>query len=368
MDGAQQLIERFNSFETAVKDIAGNTKTSFSEVKARLMDLEQKAVSAGGFHSGSSCAPDTWGDAVIGNDGFKYYRDNGARGIFRMAVKAISSAADSAGALIRPDRQREVILQPRIRPTIRTLLAPGTTTGNAIEFMREKVVVNNAAVVPEMALKPESSITYELQISKVVTIAHWIPVSRQAMDDSEQLKSLINGSLIAGLDAEEELQMLLGAGTGDNLLGLVPAATPYDTTANATGDNPADTILRAIGQAEAASQLPMTGIVVNSTDWSNMIGLKDGDGRYLGGGPFGTTMPRLWGRPIIDTPNMPAGTFLVLNGTQAAQIFDRMESEVLISQDHADFFVRNLLAVRGERRLAMVIRRNQALCAGSFPA
>jgi HK97 family phage major capsid protein len=363
---ATQLIERFNAYHTEVKGLLSGTQESVQENSARLSDLEQKMSRRG--VGGDETRRQTWGETVTQSDEFKSFVAGGARGLCRIEVKTVTSAANSGGALVAPDRQAEVITLPRRRPVIRSLLAPGTTTGNNVQFMRQTVYTNNAAIVLEGAVKPESNIAYALADSKVQTIAHWIPASRQIVDDAPQLMSIVDSDLRYGLDEAEEQQLLLGAGLEDDLLGLVTAATAYNTTANAAGDNRADTILKAISQGESASQLPMTGIVLNSSDWAGMVGMKGTDGHYLGAGPFSQITPSLWGRPVVETTVMPAGTFLVLNGTQAAQIFDRMSAEVLISQDHADFFVKNQIAIRAEKRLALVIKRPQALVKGSFPA
>ena len=57
---------------------------------------------------------------------------NGGRGSARVKVetKALSSASGSAGSLVAPDRQSEIINLPRRTPRIRNLLAPGTTQSN----------------------------------------------------------------------------------------------------------------------------------------------------------------------------------------------------------------------------------------------
>jgi HK97 family phage major capsid protein len=364
--GLAEVKTAIDGYGKAAADGFKKTGEQLAEIDARVGQVEQKLSRRGGGPVGGD-TPKTWGGTVTESDEFKSFVAGGARGLMRVEVKTVTTAMDSGGALIPPDRQAEVITLPRRRLTVRSLLAPGTTTSNSIQFMRETLYTNAAGVVAEAALKPQSDIRYELQDSGVKTIAHWIPVSRQAMDDAPQLQSVIDNALRFGLAYVEELQLLLGSGTGENILGLVPASTDYADAANVAGDNKADTILRAITQAETASQLPATGIIVNSTDWAGMIGLKGADGHYLSNGPFGTTAPTLWGRPVVETPAMPAGEFLVGNFNQAAQIFDRMTAEVLISQDHADFFVKNLLAVRAEERLALVVKRPQALVHGAYP-
>jgi HK97 family phage major capsid protein len=223
-------------------------------------------------------------------------------------------------------------------------------------------------VVAELALKPTSDLVFELLNVPVRTVAHLMAASRQILDDSSQLQSTIDTKLRYGLGIEVERQLLLGSGTGENLNGLWTQATAYDTAANAVGDNPTDTIRRAISQVETASQLPVDAIVVNSSDWSNMMGLKDADGGYLSGGPFGFTRPMLWGRPVVDTPTMPEGQALAGSFKQAATVYERMAVEVLLSSEHADFFAKNMIAIRAECRLALAVTKPWALRKLTYPA
>ena len=50
----------------------------------------------------------------------------------------------------------------------------------------------------------------------------------------------------------------------------------------------------------------------------------------------------------------------------ARQIFDRMDTEVRISDQDRDNFVKNMLTVRAEKRLAFVVRRPTAMVKGNF--
>ncbi|MBN8956767.1 MAG: phage major capsid protein, partial [Rhizobiales bacterium] len=47
-------------------------------------------------------------------------------------------------------------------------------------------------------------------------------------------------------------------------------------------------------------------------------------------------------------------------------IWDRMDVEVLVSSEDRDNFVKNMLTVRAEKRLAMVVKRPAALVYGDF--
>jgi HK97 family phage major capsid protein len=351
-----------------LKKAANTMNTRTAELNARMTEVEQRMAGGGGFRGGYA-SHNSLGGEVSESEQTKAFRENGNRGMMRVQhTKSITSASNSGGALVAPDFRQEVITLPRTKLTVRSLLTVSPTTSNVIQHPRELVFTNNAGMVAEGALKPESNVTFELVESFVRTLATWLTASRQIMDDDPQLQSFLDVDLRHAIGQVEEMQVLFGAGIGENLHGLWPQATAYDTGLDAVGDTKVDTILKAVGQAERGSQLPVTGIIVNSVDWAGMLGLKDTAGQYLSNGPFGTTQrPTLWGIPVVDTLNMPAGQFLVGNFQQAATLYDRMTTEVLISSEHADFFTRNLLAVRAEERIALVVKRPSALVKASYP-
>lgn len=157
--------------------------------------------------------------------------------------------------------------------------------------------------------------------------------------------------------------MLLGDGTGQHLFGLIPQATAFDETLRQAGDTEIDIIGRAIGQSELAL-LPATGIMLNTVDWNAMRLIKDGQGNYLMGNPQQNVEPRLWGLPVAVTPAMPVGRFLVGSFLLAAQIFDREEASVELSTEDRDNFIRNLVTLLAEQRMALAVKRREAIIYG----
>ncbi len=279
-----------------------------------------------------------------------------------VSMKTISGLTDAAGGvLVAPDRRPGIIYPPNRRMTVRDLLAPGRTSSNLVEFFRELLFTNSANVVSETTLKPESDLTFEAASAKVTTIAHWIPASKQIMADAPGLQSYVDARMRYGLDFKEEQQLLNGSGVGENLLGLYTAATAFALPSGATA--PAqrlDRLRAAILQAELA-EFPVDGIVVNPVDGYNLEVMKTTDGAYLFTNPVGTNDFRIWGRRTVQTQAMAQNTALVGAFQTAAQIFDREDASVTISSEDRDNFIRNMLTVLAELRLALAIYRPQAL-------
>ena len=72
-------------------------------------------------------------------------------------------------------------------------------------------------------------------------------------------------------------------------------------------------------------------------------------------------------QPVV-TNAMPAGEFLVGDfGPGAAQIIERETATVAVSFEHADFFVRNLAALRVEERIDLGIFQPFAFVKGAVP-
>lgn len=279
--------------------------------------------------------------------------------------KALGSGEASAGALIQPTQVAGILTPGLRRLTVRDLLSQGRTSSNSIEYVRENVFTNAAAPVAEGALKPESNLTFTKETANVRTIAHWIQASRQIMDDASQLQSYVNNRLMYGLALVEEGQLLDGDGTGDNLLGVNSVATAYDTSLNVDADTFADKIAHAVYQT-SLSEFEADGIVLNPADWHAIAMLKDADGRYILGGPQAFASKILWGLPVVSTTAQAKGTFTVGAFNLASQVWDRMNATIEVSNQDRDNFVKNMLTILCEERLALTHYRPSAIIKGTF--
>lgn len=347
------------------KETAEKADKLLTEQGAVLADLTQKFDKFGEMQH-SEKREKSSGEQFVESEAYKDFMASGgfkARGqSVTVGMKAISGLTPAAGGvLVAPDRQAGIIFPPNRRMTVRDLLAPGRTSSSLIEFFRELVYTNAANVVSQTTLKPESSITFESASAKVTTIAHWIPASKQIMADAPGLQSYVDARMRYGLDFKEEAQLLNGSGAGENLLGLYTAATAFALPTGATAPSQRlDRLRAAILQAELA-EFPVDGIVLNPTDGYNLEVMKTTDGAYLFTNPVGTNDFRVWGRRTVQTQAMAQNTALVGAFQTAAQIFDREDASVTISSEDRDNFIRNMLTILAEERLALAIYRPAAL-------
>lgn len=358
---ADKQIKATGKITDELKAQSDQALIKHNEISARLTEVEQKLARRGG--EGQEVK--TVGQEFVENDDVKAYMEKKARGSVRVGVKAITSAANSAGVLVEPQRVQGIVAPPNRRLTVRDLLTPGRTGSNAIEYVRETGFTNAAAPVAETTQKPESSIAFELITTGVKTIAHWVPASKQILDDAAMLMSYIDGRLRYGLEFVEELEILKGDGTGQHLLGIIPQAEAYSAPFALPGETMIDRLRLAQLQA-ALAEYAATGHVLNPVDWTRIELTKDGEGRYIIGNPQTGGTPTLWRLPVVETQAIDEDKFLTGAFKLGAQIFDRESAAVEVSTEDRDNFIKNMVTVRAEERLALAVYRPEAFVYGDF--
>lgn len=359
----------------ASAELTGKVDKALSELgdaTTRLGELEKRAARERDVAETEAM---DLGDHFIASEAFKSanvdqaYRGSIKMGIERADITSVNTtvgAGRSAGTSLVPGaRVPGIIAPPNRQFTIRDLVAPGQTASSSVEYVKETGYTNNARPVTEGTTKPQSELTFNLYTAPVRTIAHIFRASRQIMDDAPALASYINARGTYGLKYVEEQQLLNGNGTGQNLNGIVPQATAFAPEFNPSDETAIDRLRLAILQVILA-EYPASGFVLNPIDWARIELTKDNEGRYIVGNAQSPIGPSLWGLPVVQTQAMAAGEFLTGAFNLAAQIFDRMGVEVLLSTEDQDNVVKNMITIRVEERLAFAVTRPEAFVTGDI--
>lgn len=379
-DEVKQFAEKAQKEIKALGDVTAETKANADKalaemngISARLTEIEQKVTRRGG-----ASQPETksLGQLVVESDEVKaLMQTKNGQARVKIELKDITTGTATVGTGVSPstslviaDRQ-PMLPYPTYRLVVRDLITPGSTTSNAIEYPVEtsNPTATKAYVVAEGAMKPQSDLTYDLKSTPVRTVAHFMKASRQIMDDAPQLQSYIDGRLRFGLSYVEENELLYGDGTGQHLHGIIPQASAYAAPFTPSAAQDID-VLRLAALQATLQLYPATGFVLHPTDWAKIELLKDTLGRYIIGEPQGSVVQRLWNLPVVPTQAMQAGHFLSGAFNLGAQIFDRMSIEVLISTEDQDNFVKNMITIRGEERLALAVYVPTAFITGALPS
>lgn len=294
----------------------------------------------------------------------------------------VGGSQTSGGAFVVNDRTDIVEMLGRRTLTIRDLVSVRQTGSDTVEYVTQTSHTNAAAPVAEATssasptapatgpnplvvdplggYKPEGAWAFAEATATVKTIAEWVPATKRALSDVSQLEGLINDELIADLAEAEETQMLTGTGVGQNLPGILTTSGIQTTAAVVTNDatwfasfRTAKRLAKTIGRVNA------TGVVVNPAQAEKIDTAKDAQNRFYGIGPFGSNIPTLWGMPVVESEAVTAGTALVGDFSKAV-LWDREQSSVTMTDSHADFFIRNLVAILAEERVAFAVTRPTA--------
>ncbi|WP_313319582.1 phage major capsid protein [Stenotrophomonas sp.] len=345
--------------------------TKQGELQANLQAAEQKLAKIEANGAGGDVQHQTFGQQFVNGDEFQAFAARTTpRGrvdmTFSAAITSVTTDTDgAAGDLVTTTRLPSVIAPSNRRLTVRDLITPGRMDGNTLEYVKETGFTNNAAPVAEGAKKPESTLKFDLVSTTAKVIAHYMKASRQILSDASQLASYIDGRLRYGLAFKEEQQLLNGDGTGQNLLGIIPQATAYVDPIALADATVIDKIRLAMLQAQLA-EFPASGIVMNPIDWARVELEKDTTGRYIIGNPQGVIGATLWNLPVVTTQAIAEDKFLTGAFKLGAQVFDRWQARVEVATENEDDFVKNLVTILAEERLALAVYRPEAFIYGDL--
>lgn len=287
------------------------------------------------------------------------------------------ASSTSAGAFVVNDRTDIVEMLGRKPLRIRDLCSNRRTTSDVVEYVAQTSHTNAAAPVAEATTsaaptapgsagalvqaagggyKPEGAWAFEVRSTNVKTIAEWVPATKRSLADVAQLEGLINDELRLDVEESEENEIVNGDGTGEHFTGILQTS---GIQAQAYATDVLTTVRKGVTKARTVGRVNPNAIVLNPADAEAIDLLKDANDRFYFGGPFAVGSTPLWGLPVVESETVAAGTGL-LGDFNKAVIWDREQTTVTMTDSHADFFVRNLVAILAEERLAFAVTRPTA--------
>ena len=359
--------------DARLRDLAENERARREHV-ARMAELEGDPQERRPGNQGPPAEDLSWGERFIRSEAAADYltRKRGTSGavelgpLFGRESPAQQIPIMSSALGIVPMRLPGIVGPAEEDFSVLRLIgAPVPTTSNAIDYLEETPYTSATSPfgvsdlrppVAEGEVKDELQMTFALRTQPVRTIAHWIPVTRQALDDMPTLRAYVDGRLRYGITRKVEAQFLNGTGVGQNILGVRNAGIGTSNKA-AYNDDPMAWVEAIIEGANAVSvrEYDATGVVLNKADFGLLtIGLAHrwtslGD-RLVTAGPGGLS---IYGLQVATSNKLPTGKILVGDFASGVSAFDRQDTRVLIADQHADFFVKNQYVLLAETRVAL---------------
>ncbi len=294
-------------------------------------------------------------------------------GGFRMPGMAFKGLADldlssalvtglsdtSGGAFVVTDRQAELVALGRRPLSILDIVRHLSTSSDLVDYVAQTSRTNAAAQVAEATsvsdgAKPESAAAFVVRTAPVRTIANWMPVTKQAVADVPQMRGIIDTEL------RDNVRETLEDAIVNSASGIIGITQTTGTQTQAWDTNILTTTRKAKTLVGTVGRTIPNYYVLNPAQWEAIDLLQDNEARYYYGGPSQVGTPRLWGLPVVESESSAAGFGLVGNFNKAI-LWDREQASLSISDSHADFFVRNLLALLVEGRWAFALVQPDAM-------
>lgn len=265
--------------------------------------------------------------------------------------------------VIEPERLGDIVNETEndvLR--LRDLLNVVTTTSPVIEWIKKNDFTRAADIVSDGDLKPEAAAEFSLESTTVKTIAVWIPVTEQQLQDAPVLINLIQQDLLYDVKKVEEEKIVWATGAGQDWNGLVNQISAGRTSG---GDSMIDKIRRSMTDI-AIDGYRADGIGMHPIDLEEMQLTKGTDGHYIYVvvTDSATGQMRIWGLRVAESVGLlnPAGTdrvVIVGDWSRGATLYDRRQASIAIGYKDDDF-IRNIRTIRAEERVAFAVRRPSA--------
>jgi HK97 family phage major capsid protein len=360
----------------------GELKQYTTDTDARILHLEQLVAKSkgapGGLFAGGGAGLPNIGKLIADDEAFAALRAGKAQSAnielkqsLRMITKAVLTNAGQSGdsPQIGFPGPTEFLTPAPIQAPGRRLLVlqalPHRPVGGASATVYQVESATDGASVQshEAAGKTESIINVDGELMPLPTIATYLNLSKQVLQDNEAaIVPFLNSYL--EFYVLRKLEQLVCQGTGnstDKILGLLYGGTAFTPTE----DHGIDRIAEAIAVGLPANGYSGTLIILNPLDYVRVLAQRDSNGRYVGGGWQAGLNSTLWGVPAVSSPGVPAGNAIVLD-TALVEILDREAVNVQIGFVNAQF-TSNEATVLVEGRWNLAIHDKNAVLVVPLP-
>ena len=180
----------------------------------------------------------------------------------------------------------------------------------------------------------------------------------EALEDTAQLRALLDQRLRFMVAQRLDLQLMVGNGTPPNLSGIHDQ-TSINTQAKGTDSVP-DAVYKAITAARVTGFANPNVAIFHPNDWQTVRLLQTADGVYIWGPPSQAGEDRIWGLPVIQTTAETENQAAVGDFTAHSGLFLRRGVQVSVTDSHASEFLDDITRIKMTMRAAVVFFRQGA--------
>lgn len=358
-DKTRPWSEKRGEFDEREKDIEALTKA------ARAISASDEFALMGGDRDQDprNEAPVDVAKHFTSSDAFKQMAATDRTSRFSVSAPETKAATDpnliGTQGRTQYGRVNELRLQ---RATVADLMSQGTLDSSTLTYWQQGTVEGAFTTVSEAAAKPALHLPSTTVTEPLSKIAGYTKISDEMREDAPFLETMIRNQLLLRLALVEETQILRGNGTPPNVSGIMDRAG-LQTESATSEDDELDAIFRATTKIATATFFPADGVVVHPTDYQNWRLSRDGNEQYYGGGPFTgaygnsglQSQPGMWGLNTVVTTSQTLGVALVGAWQVGATLFRKGGIRVEATNSDQDDFIKNLITIRAEERIALAV-------------
>jgi HK97 family phage major capsid protein len=291
---------------------------------------------------GGLIVPESFGGLVTASDEFRSWQSGApARLTIDRApseVRATLTTGTLPGSAYVPAPMKWAAPAAAVSTPLLDSITHVPVVGGSVDIVSYGNAAIGAAVVAEGAAKPEATTTATSVNTPLETIAHWVEVTRQLLQDAPAARAIIDSQLTRGVLVKLEA----------NVAAAIDAAN-FPVTTGAAGVPLVGVARTGAAVVQAAGYQPNV-ILGNPADLAGMD--LDVFMSTLNGA---TTSPNYWGLTPIGVPGLPVGRTYVMDASAAVFIFENASVQVFMTDSDVtgaglSGFRRNLFTILAECR------------------
>jgi HK97 family phage major capsid protein len=316
-------------------------RASAGDLDTRLRRAEQSKSDPASVEMRTA---ESWGDMFTRSQDFQSYPGRGTGTKVTVGDPLHQRAViktTTFPSLFEPVRVPDV---PLLHSTpLLDVLGRVTVGSGSIEYVRRSGAAPVAGKVAEGATKPEATLALSVVPATLEMLAHYVIATRQALEDSTQLRDIINSELTQGVLDKMEAEAALAVTTDGDL----PTAVE--------GADLVSAIRLGIGAVSGAGGRANT-VLIHPDDYAALDLEVMGLAQLL---PSLNTSP--WGVTYVPAGALTPGSPFVLD-SRAARVYQRTSGVQMYVTDSGapgavDLFTHNLFAILAEIRQKTVVLR-----------
>jgi HK97 family phage major capsid protein len=309
------------------------SQRKYAELRSALEGAEDKPDGSERKSIESRSAPKSWGEIFTESAEFRAYQGAGSSGRVTLPglfTRAPITSGGIGGLPVLP--QTVNIPQPAITTPLLDAVGKIGTNSQVVQWLVQNAVYPKAQVVPEGQPKPEAQFTLDTETGTLETLAHWKGITRQALANLPLIQSIVTDQLNGGIYAKLEA----------DIASALAAAAIADVPTVA-GDSLLPGIRAGIATVQSQGFPNAKSVLLNPNDWSSLdLAVFDA----TNAGP--TRQTGFWGLAPVASAAVPEGTAYVGDLKQGVTVFEQGNTQVYMTDSHADYFISNILVILAE--------------------